>query len=72
MFSKNKPTTKLQVHIKPHVNSLTFMCYLFFRCIPDPLALINCETTPCANMIVAIMIGQLKTNITQDKHYSHI
>lgn len=66
--SKNKLTTKLQVHIKPTCE----LCSLFFRNIPNLSALIDCETSPCANMIVAIMIGQLKTNIAQDKHCSHM
>lgn len=46
----------LQVHIKPHVNSFTFMyCFIF--------QMINCVIIPCANMTVAIMRGQLNTNI---------
>lgn len=39
------------------------MHYLIFSCIRGVFALINCETTPCANMAAAMMTWQLITNI---------
>lgn len=49
-----------------------FVNYLFFGCIPIMFALINCETTPCANMVVSIKIRQLNWNVTQCKHCSRM
>lgn len=42
-----------------------FYVLFIFRCIHITFALINCETTPCANRIMAIMMTwQLNINIT--------
>lgn len=45
--------------------SCELVLVFFFFQLSITFALTNCETTPCANIVVTIMIWQLKTIIKQ-------